>query len=148
MPDDRAYSTAEICEMFDISKSTLFRWEKEGGLPPVERDVNGQRLYSQVHLEAISKRLIKRLGKEIEQAASRDNDRTLQALTETVSLRKFLAGDETGLRELGEYEQLPSEMITQLLRVAVERSRPGERLFCDILEVAWQQSCRLAKSGT
>ena len=72
--------------------------------------------------EAISGRLIKRLGKEMVQAATRVNDQALQALTEAVSLRKFLAGDETGLRELAEYDRLPPDTILQLLRVAIERS--------------------------
>jgi DNA-binding transcriptional MerR regulator len=147
MAEDRTYSTAEICEMFGVSKSTLFRWERDGFLPSVDRDVNGQRQYSQIHLEAISGRLIKRLGKEMVQAATRENDQALQALTEAVSLRKFLAGDETGLRELAEYDRLPPDTILQLLRVAIERSRPGDPLFCDILKVALDQSCQLASLG-
>ena len=73
MAEDRTYSTAEICDMFGVSKSTLFRWERDGLLPSVDRDVNGQRQYSQIHLEAISGRLIKRLGKEMVQAATREN---------------------------------------------------------------------------
>ena len=41
----RSYNTASVCRFFDISKSTLFRWEREGTLSSVGRDQHNQRRY-------------------------------------------------------------------------------------------------------
>jgi DNA-binding transcriptional MerR regulator len=42
----KAYKTKEICDLFDISKATLFRWEREGLISEVGRDWRNWRLYS------------------------------------------------------------------------------------------------------
>src|ERR1035438_3897641 len=52
----RRYTPAEICEIFAVSKSTLFRWEQEAVIPPVPRDEKHQRLYTSEHVRAISRR--------------------------------------------------------------------------------------------
>ena len=41
----RKYKTKEICDRFDISRATLFRWESEGLLLGVGRDWRGWRVY-------------------------------------------------------------------------------------------------------
>jgi DNA-binding transcriptional MerR regulator len=41
------YKTQNICELFDISKATLFRWEREGLISSVGRDWRNWRLYSE-----------------------------------------------------------------------------------------------------
>jgi DNA-binding transcriptional MerR regulator len=41
------YKTQEICRLFDISKVTLFRWEREGLISSVGRDWRNWRLYSE-----------------------------------------------------------------------------------------------------
>lgn len=51
----KGLKTVEICEMFDISKSTLFRWEKEGLISNVGRDWRNWRVYSQINLNEIRK---------------------------------------------------------------------------------------------
>ena len=84
------YSTAEICEMFGISKSTLFRWEREGLLPPISRDLSGQRLYTQKHLNAISERQKKQLGKRYASAIASNDQNSLAQISEALALRKFL----------------------------------------------------------
>jgi len=47
------YTTQEICARFDVSKSTLFRWEKEGRLHAVRRDWRNWRLYSARNVKEI-----------------------------------------------------------------------------------------------
>ena len=47
--------TLDICQMFDISKSTLFRWEKEGLISNIGRDWRNWRIYSQTNLNEIRK---------------------------------------------------------------------------------------------
>ncbi len=51
----KKYKTIEICDRFDISRATLFRWESEGLLSGVERDWRGWRVYSDSNLKQIEK---------------------------------------------------------------------------------------------
>jgi DNA-binding transcriptional MerR regulator len=54
----KKYKTNEICNRFDISRATLFRWESDGLLTGVERDWRGWRVYSESNLREIE-RIIK-----------------------------------------------------------------------------------------
>ncbi len=49
----KKYKTKEICDRFDISRATLFRWESEGLLTGVERDWRGWRVYNEHNLRDI-----------------------------------------------------------------------------------------------
>ncbi len=51
----RIYKTKEICDRFDISRATLFRWESEGLLSGVGRDWRGWRIYNDSNLREIEK---------------------------------------------------------------------------------------------
>jgi len=51
----KKYKTKEICDRFDISRATLFRWESEGLLTDVGRDWRGWRVYSDQNLKEISR---------------------------------------------------------------------------------------------
>ena len=52
--DQIYYRTAEVCRMVGISRSTLFRWLKEGIVSEVEyRDWRGWRLFTAKQIEAI-----------------------------------------------------------------------------------------------
>jgi DNA-binding transcriptional MerR regulator len=51
----KKYKTSEICNRFDISRATLFRWESEGLLRGVQRDWRGWRVYSENNLQTIEK---------------------------------------------------------------------------------------------
>ena len=51
----RIYKTKDICDRFDISRATLFRWESEGLLPGVGRDWRGWRIYNESNLKVIEK---------------------------------------------------------------------------------------------
>jgi DNA-binding transcriptional MerR regulator len=55
----KKYKTKEICDRYDISRATLFRWESEGLLTDVGRDWRGWRVYSANNLREIEK-IIKR----------------------------------------------------------------------------------------
>jgi len=55
----RRFSTLEVCHLFDISKATLFRWEREGLISTPPRDWRNWRLYTTLNLEEI-KRIIRR----------------------------------------------------------------------------------------
>jgi DNA-binding transcriptional MerR regulator len=45
--------TNEVCEMFDISRATLFRWEREGLIARPPRDWRNWRLYTAETIEQI-----------------------------------------------------------------------------------------------
>lgn len=51
----KRYKTRDICKVFDISKATLFRWEKEGLISNVGRDWRNWRLYSEQNMKEIRK---------------------------------------------------------------------------------------------
>ena len=51
----KKYKTSDICNRFDISRATLFRWESEGLLTEVGRDWRGWRIYSESNVKAIEK---------------------------------------------------------------------------------------------
>ncbi|HVG01670.1 MAG TPA: MerR family transcriptional regulator [Nitrospira sp.] len=49
----KLYKTNEVCEMFDISRATLFRWEREGVISGPPRDWRNWRLYTVENVEQI-----------------------------------------------------------------------------------------------
>jgi ActR/RegA family two-component response regulator len=53
MSDGKFYSSKDVCEQLQISKSTLFKWEREGLITKVRRDWRGWRLYDAHNMEEI-----------------------------------------------------------------------------------------------
>jgi DNA-binding transcriptional MerR regulator len=49
----RLYKTNEVCDLFDISRATLFRWERQGLISGPPRDWRNWRLYSADNVEQI-----------------------------------------------------------------------------------------------
>jgi len=137
---NQIYSTVEICEMFKISKSTLFRWEKEGQLPAVPRDITGQRQYSQEHIRTISKRQKQQLGKQFAHAIKTGNESNLLQISEAISMRKFLEGDITGIYELAELPEISQDTLRQLMQLGLNQFEPGDRIFCEIIRVLWEHT--------
>jgi DNA-binding transcriptional MerR regulator len=136
---EKIYTTAEVCEMLDLSKSTLFRWEREGILPPVPRDITGQRRYGQEHLRLINEKQRESLGRRYEQIAEKNNDpANFWAIHEAQAVRELIEGDLTGLYDLHENPQLSAKTIRQLLQIALDRYQPNESAFSEIIEVIWK----------
>ena len=140
---DQIYSTAEICEMFGISKSTLFRWEREGRLPPIARDISGQRQYDQRHINAVSEKQKKQLGKRYAHAIRAGNETSMRLISEAVAIRKFLEGDITGLYELAELPGVSTETLRKIMQIGLEQYEPGDRTFCEIIRVLWEHTREL-----
>ena len=137
---EKIYTTAEVCEMFNLSKSTLFRWEREGVLPPIPREIGGQRKYGQEHLRLISERQKEKLKRSYAQIAESGDEDSYWEISETLALNKFLEGDPTGLLELREHPQVSAETQMQLLKIAVEQYRPGDPVFHEIISVICEHS--------
>ena len=55
----RSFSTIEVSHLFDISKATLYRWEREGLISMPSRDWRNWRLYTSTNISEI-KTLIRR----------------------------------------------------------------------------------------
>jgi adenine-specific DNA-methyltransferase len=49
----KRYKTYEVCKLFDVSKATLFRWEREGLISGPPRDWRNWRLYTLENIQEI-----------------------------------------------------------------------------------------------
>jgi adenine-specific DNA-methyltransferase len=52
------FKTNQVCDLFDVSRATLFRWEREGLISGPPRDWRNWRLYTAENVNQI-KRIIK-----------------------------------------------------------------------------------------
>lgn len=57
MLEQKYYSSKEVCDNLQISKSTLFKWEREGLITRVRRDWRGWRLYDAHNIEEIKRNI-------------------------------------------------------------------------------------------
>ncbi|KRM72110.1 MerR family transcriptional regulator [Lacticaseibacillus brantae] len=63
------YSIAEVADKFNISKNTLRYYESVKLLPPIKRDNNGIRHYSDADVEAVNRIVhMRRLGASVKEA--------------------------------------------------------------------------------
>jgi DNA-binding transcriptional MerR regulator len=49
----KRYKTIEVCKLFDISRATLFRWEREGVISGPPRDWRNWRVYTDQNIKEI-----------------------------------------------------------------------------------------------
>jgi len=49
------FKAHQVCGLFDISKATLFRWEREGVITEPARDWRNWRLYTRKNVDEIEK---------------------------------------------------------------------------------------------
>ena len=123
-------TTAEVCEFLDISKSTLFRLEKEKKIP-IPKRVKQNRLYSSSQIEAILKR---EYSKYIKGTNPNDFDNLKKIETEK-SLYKLITRKYGGSDELKYYEELTAEEIIKALKILIKYYDPLEPIFCTTLEI-------------
>jgi|GEM_PF-1701506 excisionase family DNA binding protein len=48
------YTIKEVCKRLDVSKKTIYNWEKCGEIPPPQRDWRNWRLYTNDDIEKIA----------------------------------------------------------------------------------------------
>lgn len=128
------YSPSEVCETFDIAKSTLYRWEQDGKISPAPRKLNGEREYSEDHIKKIAE--IKRdvLSRELQRASQiGDKERWRQIHNAISQIKALYLNDVTGLRELAEYDTIPNQVIKELL-IKASNLDPKEHFFRGIVE--------------
>ncbi len=141
MEGERNWTTAEVCERYGISKSTLFRWEREGIISPPERDRHNYRVYTSRHRSEISDLLLRRSHQRLARSEGAPNAEERQRLLfEQGSLRKFLDRNEIiGLYELDEHERLSNDTIRLLLR-RIQELDPSDDLFREVIRVVYDKT--------
>lgn len=72
--EERIYTPAEICAWFEITRTTLFRWEDSGEVPKAERGPQGERLYTKEHLQQIAKVVLRKMREDLELAVRQNPD--------------------------------------------------------------------------
>jgi hypothetical protein len=153
MIDRRAKSqgltTALVCDTLGISKSTLFRWEREGLIPPPARDQlrNRQRQYSAEDFKKLQARLLKGAFA----SAFRENDLKAQTeALETLYVQKAVAGDPVGIEELrafAAYQVLSASTTKHLLRFAYENLETSDPDFESIVRVVLDNLVKLRSAA-
>jgi len=139
MKKDKKYLPVDIYTMFDVSKSTLFRWEKEEGFPSLERGDNGERLYNQEHIRWFGEKKVERLKRQYHFAIkAEDLDRMEEIQSLLTKYKVLYLEDPTGLVEL-EYHRYSDDTIKQLLEKATdyETSDPA---FRQIISAVYKQT--------
>lgn len=58
-------STNEVCKLFDVTKTTLFKWEKEGKMKKAQKDWRGWRIFSEENVDEIRKIILNKKQKNI-----------------------------------------------------------------------------------
>lgn len=49
----KGYKTHDVCKLFDVSRATLFRWEREGLISGPQRDWRNWRVYTTRNIKEI-----------------------------------------------------------------------------------------------
>lgn len=132
---ETTFSPAEMCAWFDIPRTTLFRWEDEGLIPPAERKGSqAERVYHREHVACLFKVVREKMEHELDLAQRHDPYAAYPslALMERMYLIEFFASDNPkhGLEQLGGLSRkhaLKVETLRKIVEYALSRSR-GDRL--------------------
>ncbi len=117
-------STEEVCRIFGISKSTLFRWEQEGRIPPPKRTGRmKERMYASAQLEAL---LMLCFRPVFNQAFAGEDCAVIANAFESLFLTKVLIGKTVGVDEIRAFAKqrplAPSTMKGLLAAAATQFS--------------------------
>lgn len=139
----KTYSPSEVCDLFQVAKTTLYRWETDGKISPVPRKRGGEREYKQSHIAEIAKLQLKDLSKEHRLASRSENETWMKKILQTKSIIKTLyLEDLSGVYELAESrETLSKETVRELLLKAADLE-PEDALFEGIIELVHMKTPR------
>lgn len=141
MKTDKKYLPVDIYTMFDISKSTLFRWEKDDDFPPLERGDNGERQYNHTHVEWIGKKKVARLTRQYKFAIKAEDLERMEEIQTLLTKYKVLyLEDQTGLAEL-QYHRYSEETLKELLAKASEYEST-DPAFQAIIKAVYKQTVK------
>jgi DNA-binding transcriptional MerR regulator len=149
---ERTYTPAEVCELFDVARTTLFRWEEQEEIPKAVR-VGGERIYTQEHLRTIQALMRKRLREEINAASRYDQDQehpTVDQLERLCRLEFVSPGEQKhGLQTLlalSKRHRLSEKTLDLLIKLASRRPI-GDPLREMIWELLSTQDRLVKESG-
>lgn len=136
----KIYRPADVCELFNISKSTLLRWEREGLVPNPERNQLGERQYTRQQVDYIAKFFHSRqYKKRLKRLLNRDSTnayRMIQEFSEENALFKLgYLRDMSGLMELYELIPLQNSTVHSLVKIAANHYDPTDETFWEIVEL-------------
>jgi len=57
---ESTYSTQEVCSKFDVTKTTLFKWEKEGKIARINKDWRGWRVFNEENIDEIRRIILEK----------------------------------------------------------------------------------------
>jgi DNA-binding transcriptional MerR regulator len=141
--DFKYLSPAQICDLFEISKSTLFRWEKAGIISPPQRDELEQRQYTQKNIFEIAQQLKPQIKTKMARTSSIENidDEDIEKAHESLYIWKFIQNQPNVLDELGYYSPtLSEESIQKLCKIGFERYEPLSKEFIQFAKIIIEKS--------
>jgi DNA-binding transcriptional MerR regulator len=141
---ERTYTPADLCELFGLSRTTLFRWEEQHEIPKAEREGNN-RIYRREHLRSIAGLMRKKIRDEIN-ASSRYNPDELHPTPD--QLEKLFRVEFVGERDpvhglrmlsaLAKKHKLSEETVNLLIKSA-SNSSAGDPMRRKIWELLMEQ---------
>lgn len=141
-----SFSPAEICAIFGISKSTLFRYERDALLPAVPRDDTDERRYGSDHIRALAKRRLRDL---FEVATKTDDEEKVRRATELQIVFGLLTEDDVDgrLAQLEEIDRVSAEAFKILLRIVLPRYELQDPCLPRLLGMLERHARNLAAKG-
>jgi transcriptional regulator with XRE-family HTH domain len=128
--EERLYSPNEICEIFEISKSTLLRWEREKIIPPAKRDIRtDQRQYTEKDFHEIGEQIKKQLRQKFERVTKSGNYEDMKHTFEDLYVARFVTGELTAVAELENFKDLSPSSLKKICKVGFERFEPSSPMF-------------------
>jgi hypothetical protein len=98
------FSPSQVAEWFDVSRPTLFRWEKEGLLEKPDRGPRGERIYHRYHLVKISNLVKQRMRTDLGRTSEESTDNpipSIETLERLYKMELFCSDNpEHGLEQL------------------------------------------------
>jgi hypothetical protein len=148
---ERTYSPAEICQRFDLPRTTLFRWEKLDEIPPAVRTgKKGERVYKEEHFRRIAALARKKIATEIGAPSrySADNAYPPLDLAEKLYLLEIVSDScplhaVDSLAALGKKHQLSEKTLDSLLDT-VRARKIDDPVTRKILELLVEQAKKAA----
>lgn len=150
---EKTYTPAEVCEMFGIPRTTLFRWEELSSFPPPVRDEEKKsRVYREEDLKNIASLVRKKIREDINANSQYSAEREYppRDLEEKLYRLEFIADKDKRtslqmLSVLSERQILSSETMTMLQEEL--RKRPaGDPIRKRILELLLKQENTIASN--
>lgn len=143
--EEKTYTPGEVCDMFDLARTTLFRWEELDEIPRAIRDDKDRRTYRWEHLQSIARLVRRKIGEDINTPSrySADQEYPPPQLAEQLYRLEFIMEKDPcrALRMLSALSEKHrfSKVTLDLLLDKVRERPSGDPVRQKILELLMQQ---------